>query len=285
MSGALYGKVALVTGASRGIGKGVALALAEEGATIYVTGRTAQEGTAVLPGTIGETAALVEARGGRAVAVQVDHADDRQIAALFKQIFSEQGRLNLLVNNAIALPSEMTWNAGFWEKPLSNWQIFDIGVRAAFIAAREAAHIMVPQKSGLIVTLSGYVGVTYTYDVVFGTAKAATDRMARDMAIELKPHDVASLSLWQGFTYTERAKENLKTVAGMASELNSAVGSSIEFPGRVIAALAKDPAIMARSGGTFINAELAQEYGIVDIDGRMIPSLREERGAPLWRPV
>jgi NAD(P)-dependent dehydrogenase (short-subunit alcohol dehydrogenase family) len=157
MSGALYGKVALVTGASRGIGKGVALALAEEGATIYVTGRTAQEGTAVLPGTIGETAALVEARGGRAVAVQVDHADDRQIAALFKQIFSEQGRLNLLVNNAIALPSEMTWNAGFWEKPLSNWQIFDIGVRAAFIAAREAAHIMVPQKSGLIVTLSGYV--------------------------------------------------------------------------------------------------------------------------------
>jgi NAD(P)-dependent dehydrogenase (short-subunit alcohol dehydrogenase family) len=120
---------------------------------------------------------------------------------------------------------------------------------------------------------------------MFGTAKAATDRMARDMAIELKPHDVASLSLWQGFTYTERAKENLKTVAGMASELNSAVGSSIEFPGRVIAALAKDPAIMARSGGTFINAELAQEYGIVDIDGRMIPSLREERGAPLWRPV
>jgi NAD(P)-dependent dehydrogenase (short-subunit alcohol dehydrogenase family) len=285
MSGALYGKVALVTGASRGIGKGVALALAEEGATIYVTGRTAQEGTAVLAGTIGETAALVEARGGRAVAVQVDHADDRQIAALFKQICSEQGRLDLLVNNAIALPSEMTWNAGFWEKPLSNWQIFDIGVRAAFIAAREAAHIMVPQKSGLIVTLSGYVGVIYTYDVVFGTAKAATDRMARDMAIELKPHDVASLSLWQGFTYTERAKENLKTVAGMASELNSAVGSSIEFPGRVIAALAKDPAIMARSGGTFINAELAQEYGIVDIDGRMIPSLREERGAPLWRPV
>ena len=142
-----------------------------------------------------------------------------------------------------------------------------------------------PQKSGLIVALSGYVGVTYTYDVIFGTCKTATDRMARDMAIELKPHNVASLSLWQGFTYTERAQENLKTVAGMASHLNTAVGSSVEFPGRVIAALAADPGVMKRSGGTFISAELAQEYGITDIDGRAIPSLRAERGAPIWAAV
>lgn len=285
MTAGLEGKVALVTGASRGIGKGIALALAEQGATVYVTGRTAQEGASALPGTIGETAAQVDARGGRGIAVRVDHADDAQIMALFAQIAREEGRLDLLVNNAIAIPAEMTQKGDFWEKPLSNWQIFDIGVRAAFVAAREAAKIMVPQKSGLIVALSGYVGVTYTYDVVFGTAKTATDRMARDMAIELKPYDVASLSLWQGFTYTERATENLKTVPGMVSQLNSAVGSSVEFPGRVIAALAQDPAIMARSGGTFINAELAQDYGLIDIDGRVIPSLREERGTPLWGPV
>ena len=285
MTAGLEGKVALVTGASRGIGKGIALALAEQGATVYVTGRTAQEGASTLPGTIGETAAQVDARGGRGIAVPVDHADDAQIMALFALIAREEGRLDLLVNNAIAIPAEMTQKGGFWEKPLSNWQIFNIGVRAAFVAAREAAKIMVPQKSGLIVAVSGYVGVTYTYDVVFGTAKTATDRMARDMAIELKPYDVASLSLWQGFTYTERATENLKTVPGMASQLNSAVGSSVEFPGRVIAALAQDPAIMARSGGTFINAELAQDYGLTDIDGRVIPSLREERGTPLWGPV
>lgn len=285
MPGALSDKVAVVTGASRGIGRGIALALAEEGATVYVTGRTVAAGTAALPGTVGEAAAEVDRRGGKGIAVQVDHGDDAQIAALLERVKREQGRLDILVNNAIALPPEMTQRVGFWEKPLSNWEIFDIGLRAAFVAAHYAAQIMVPQRSGLIVALSGYVGVTYTYDTIFGTTKSATDRMARDMAVELKPHDVASLSLWQGFTYTERAQENLKTVPGMASQLNSAVGSSVEFPGRVIAALAKDAGIMARSGGTFINAELAQEYGVTDIDGRTIPSLRAERGEPIFMPV
>lgn len=284
-SGALAGKVAVITGASRGIGRGIALALGEEGATVYVTGRTVEPGSAPLPGTVGETAAEVDKRGGKGVAVPCDLQDDAQIAALFEQVKREQGRLDLLVNNAIAIPPEMTQRIGFWEKPLSNWEILDVGLRAAFVAAHHAAKIMVPQRSGLIVALSGYVGVTYTYDTIFGTTKTATDRMARDMAIELKPHHVASVSLWQGFTYTERAQENLKTVPGMASQLNAAAGSSPEFPGRVIAALAKDPNVMARSGGTWINAELAQEYGVTDIDGRQIVSLREERGAPLWGPV
>ena len=197
----------------------------------------------------------------------------------------EQGRLDILVNNAIAIPAELTQPGSFWEKPISNWEMIDVGLRSNFVAARHAARIMAPQKSGLIVAISGYVGVTYTYNVIFGTCKTATDRMARDMAIELKPHNVASLSLWQGFTYTERARENLKTVAGMASQLNSAVGTSVEYPGRIIAALAADPDVMKRSGGTFIAAELAQQYGITDIDGRVIPSLRAERGAPIRMPV
>lgn len=281
----LHRKVAVVTGASRGMGRGIALALAEQGATVYVTGRTVEEGQASLPGTVGATAAECDQRGGKGIAVQVDHADDGQIAALFERVNKEQGRLDILVNNAIAIPDAMTQPGGFWEKPIDGWEMFDIGVRAAFVASRYAAQLMVPQGSGLIVGISGYVGVTYTYDTVFGTTKTATDRMARDMAIELKPHNVASVSLWQGFTYTERAQENLRKVAGMASQLNSAVGSSVEFPGRVIAALAVDPELMKKSGGTFISAELAEEYGIKDIDGKVIPSLREERGAPIWGPV
>ena len=281
----LSGKVAIVTGASRGMGKGIALALADQGATVYVTGRTVTPGIEPLPGTIGETAALVDARGGKGVAVQVDHADDAQVAALFEQVKREQGRLDILVNNALAIPASLTQRGPFWEKPLSAWEMMDVGLRSNFVAARHAAEIMVPQRSGLIVAISGYVGVTYTYDVVFGTCKAATDRMARDMAIELKPHNVTSLSLWQGFTFTERAQENLKSVAGMASQLNSMAGSSVEFPGRVIAALASDPDVFRRSGGTFISAELAQDYGVTDVDGRQIPSLRAERGAPIWMPV
>jgi NAD(P)-dependent dehydrogenase (short-subunit alcohol dehydrogenase family) len=283
--GSLSGKVAVVTGASRGIGKGIALALAEQGATVYVTGRTLTAGAHPLPGSVGETAAQCAQRGGKGIAVQVDHAKDDEVAALFDQIAREQGRLDILVNNAISIPAELTQPGPFWDKPISNWEMIDVGLRSNYVAAWHAAKIMVPQKSGLIVALSGYVGVTYTYNVIFGTCKSGTDRMARDMAIELKPHGVASLSLWQGFTYTERAQQNLKTVAGMASQLNSAVGSSVEFPGRVIAALAADADVIKRSGGTFISAELAQEYGITDTDGRTIPSLRAERGSPIWSPV
>jgi NAD(P)-dependent dehydrogenase (short-subunit alcohol dehydrogenase family) len=283
--GALSGKVAVVTGASRGMGKGIALALAEQGATVYVTGRTVTPGSTPLPGTVGETAQEVDRRGGKGIAVRVDHGDEAQVAALFEQVRREQGRLDILVNNAIAIPDELTQPGGFWEKPLSNWDMIDVGLKSYYTAAWHAAKIMVPQKSGLIVDISGYVGVTYTFSVVFGVCKTAVDRMARDMAIELKPHAVASISLWQGFTYTERAQENLKSVPGMAAQLNSAVGSSVEFPGRVIAALAKDPEVMKRSGGTYIAAELAQDYGVTDVDGKVIPSLRAERGAPIWGPV
>lgn len=285
--GKLTGKVAVVTGASRGIGKGIALALAEEGATVYVTGRSVAAGDHALPGTVGQTAAECDARGGRGIAVQVDHADDDQVVALFEQVAREQGRLDILVNNAFAIPEDLTEPGTFWEKPLSNWQMVDVGVKSNFVAAWHAAKIMTPQKSGLIVAISGYVGVTYTYGVVFGTCKAAVDRMARDMAIDLQPHDVTSISLWQGLTFTERANRNIENNPAMKASIvtNPLVGCSPEFPGRVIVALATDDTVTRHSGGTFITAELAQEYGVTDIDGKLVPSLREQRGSPIWKPI
>ena len=285
--GSLSGKVAVVTGASRGIGKGIALALASEGATVYVTGRTVTPGSSPLPGTVGETAAQCNSRGGTGVAVQVDHGRDDQVAALFAQVEREQGRLDILVNNAFALPDDLTQPKPFWEKPLSNWEMIDVGVRSNFVAAWHAARIMAPQKSGLVVAISGYTGVAYTYSVVFGTSKSAVDRMARDMAIELKPYNVASISLWQGLTLTELAQRNLATIPGLkdGAATQPKDACSPEFPGRVIAALAGDPDVMRHSGGTHITAELAREYGITDIDGKVIPSLRAERGAPIWSPI
>ncbi|OQA24017.1 MAG: 3-oxoacyl-(acyl-carrier-protein) reductase FabG [Verrucomicrobia bacterium ADurb.Bin345] len=285
--GSLSGKVAVVTGASRGIGKGIALALASEGATVYVTGRTVTPGSSPLPGTVGETAAQCNSRGGTGVAVQVDHGRDDQVAALFERVEREQGRLDILVNNAFALPDDLTQPKPFWEKPLSNWEMIDVGVRSNFVAAWHAARIMAPQNSGLVVAISGYTGVAYTYSVVFGTSKSAVDRMARDMAIELKPYNVASISLWQGLTLTELARRNLATIPGLkdGAATQPKDACSPEFPGRVIAALAGDPDVMRHSGGTHITAELAREYGITDIDGKVIPSLRAERGAPIWSPI
>jgi len=285
--GSLSGKVAVVTGASRGIGKGIALALASEGATVYITGRTVTPGSCPLPGTVGETAAECDRRGGKGIAVQVDHAKDEQVAALFAQLRQEQGRLDILVNNAFSLPDDLTEPKPFWEKPLSNWEMVDVGVRSNFVAAWHAARIMAPQKSGLIVAISGYTGVAYTYSVVFGTSKSAVDRMARDMAIELKPHNVASISLWQGLTLTELAERNLANIPGLreGAATRPTDACSPEFPGRVIAALAVDPDVMRHSGGTFITAELAREYGVTDIDGKVIPSLRATRGAPIWSPI
>jgi NAD(P)-dependent dehydrogenase (short-subunit alcohol dehydrogenase family) len=288
--GNLTGKVAVVTGASRGIGRGIALVLAEQGATVYVTGRTVREGDYYLPGTVGETAAQCAERGkdsgGRGIAVACDHGDDDAVAALFERVRTESGRLDILVNNAFQLSDDLLEPKPFWEKPLSNLEMWDVGVRSNFIAAWHAAKIMAPQKSGLIVAISGYTGVTYTYGVIFGTAKSAVDRMVRDMAVELEPYNIASICLWQGLTLTEKARYNLERMAAkMTNSVTGQTGSSVEHPGRLIAAMAADQAIMKRSGATYITAELADEYGVTDIDGRRVESMREKRGSPLWGPI
>ena len=288
--GSLSGHVAVVTGASRGIGRGIALVLAEQGCTVYVTGRTVNPGDYYLPGTVGETAADCSKRGkesgGSGIAVVCDHSDDAAVAALFEQVAREQGRLDILVNNAFQLSDDLLEPKPFWEKPLSNLEMWDVGVRSNFIAAWHAAKIMVPAKKGLVVAISGYTGVTYTYGTIFGTSKSAVDRMARDMAVELEPYNIASICLWQGLTLTEKARYNLeKMAAKMTGSITGQTGSSVEHPGRVIAAMAADPDIMKRSGATFITAELADEYGVTDVDGRRIESMREKRGAPLWGPI
>lgn len=290
MTAPLAGKVALITGASRGIGRGIALVLAEQGATVYVTGRTVKEGDYYLPGTVGSTAVECDARGkdsgGKGIAAACDHGDDAAVARLFERIADEQGRLDILVNNAFSLSEDLLEPKGFWEKPLSNLEMWDVGVKSNYVAAWHAAKLMVPQKSGLIVAISGFAAVTYTYGVIFGTSKSAVDRMARDMAIELEPHGVASLTMWQGLTLTEKAKDNLAKMGDkMTTSITSMQGSSVEHPGRVVAALAADPQVMKRSGGEFVTAELAQEYGIADIDGAVIKSARATRGSPIWKPI
>jgi NAD(P)-dependent dehydrogenase (short-subunit alcohol dehydrogenase family) len=272
----LQGKVALVTGASRGVGRGVALGLGEAGATVYVTGRTEEELKGAIPvvGTIHATAAEVTKLGGNGIAVRCDHRDDDQTRTVFDRIAREQGRLDILVNAAWG-GYEHFWDGtrfweekGFWTTPVSRWdRMFAAGVRTQYVCSTLAAPMMIASRSGLIVNISSFAAQHDNHGVAYGVAKSASDRMAACMAHELRPHNVAAVSLYPGLVRTESVLK-----AGEHFDLSNS--ESPQFVGRAVAALAADPEIMAKSGQTLVAAELAEIYRFTDVDGRQPASLR-----------
>jgi NAD(P)-dependent dehydrogenase (short-subunit alcohol dehydrogenase family) len=198
--------VAIVTGASRGAGQGIAVALGSHGCIVYVTGRSEKPGDAVLPGTIYETAAAVTAAGGKGIAVRVDHGDDAQVQELFRQVEREQGRLDILVNNAAAIYDELTAPGNFWEKPLALGNLMNVGLRSGYVASFYAAPTLVKQRRGLIVFTSASGSVHYVYGPAYGAHKAGMDKFAADMAVDFKEFDVAVVSIWMGALQTDRLK-------------------------------------------------------------------------------
>src|ERR1043165_4028926 len=213
----LANKIAVVTGTSRGVGKGIALGLGEAGATVYVTGRTAEEGTDIekLGGTVFGTAEEVTAAGGKGIAVTCDHRVDAQTENLFQRVREEQGQLDVLVNNAWAGYEQMvhdnqfTWLKPFWEQPLWRWNaMFDSGVRAAYTSSAFAARMMTEKKNGLIVNISFWSAQVYLSNTQYGVAKAAVDKMSQYMAHELKEYNVAVVSLYPGLVRTESIMRN-----------------------------------------------------------------------------
>jgi len=260
-------RVVVVTGASRGAGKGIAVALGATGATVYVTGRTRREGDAPLPGTVQATAEAVTAAGGRGIAVYCDHADDAQVAQLFEQVRREQGRLDILVNNVTVLHDALTATGPFWSKPLALADLLDVDLRSHYTASWLAAPLLLANGEGLVVNTSSFGGRIYMHGPAYGAGKAGIDKMAHDMAVDFRPHRVAVIALWMGLLATERTRRVFaaepEKYAGMA-----ATAESPEFSGRVIDALARDPQLMDRSGQVWIGAELALAYGVTDIDGR-----------------
>lgn len=269
------GRVVVVTGATRGAGKGIALGLAP-GATVYVTGRSQKEGDGPdgLGGTVYATAEGVDARGGKGIPVVCDHSDDQAVADLFARVEREQGRIDILVNNAFALPPKLPGKAGFWEQPLGQIESLDVGLRSNYVAAYYAAAMMARQREGLIVFTSAPAGRVYTLGPAFGAAHAGADKMAHDMALELRPFNVAVLAIWMGLLRTERAERAIAADPdGIGKHFANA--ESPEFTGLVIDALAKDPKLLERSGKVWWGAELATDYGVVDIDGRQPASNRD----------
>jgi len=248
---ALHEKVALVTGASRGVGRGVALGLADAGVRVFATGRT-----------------IADAGLGSSITPLVcDHTDDDAVADVFGQIHQTIGRLDILVNAAwggyerMVENGRFTFGAPFWEQPVWRWDaMITAGVRSAFVASQHAARMMVPTKRGLIVNISFWAAQKFIANTLYGISKAATDKMTADTSHELKPHGVAVVSLYPGLVRTELV------LAAKAFDLTSS--ESPEFIGRAVAALASDPDVMRRTGQVLVAAALAQEYGFTDVDDK-----------------
>ena len=258
----LSGKVAAVTGASRGVGKGVALGLAEAGATVYATGRTVSEETF--------------AAEGRIIPIRCDHTNDREVEATFRRVINGHARLDILVNNVwggyenMVEDGEFTWPRPFWEQPLWRWDaMFRAGVRAHYVSGTHAARTMVERRSGLIVNISFWAAQKHIGNVPYGASKAATDKLTADMAHELREYDVAVVSLYPGLVRTESVME-------AAAFLDLSNSESPQFIGRAVTALASDPDIMRKSGQVLVAAALAQEYGFTDVDGKQPRALRLE---------
>jgi dehydrogenase/reductase SDR family member 1 len=270
--GRLKDCVALVTGGSRGVGKGVAIGLAEAGATVIVTARTRSSGGSEWPGSLEETIAAIDEAGGKGVGLLCDHSDDGSVKDVFDLIRRDHGRLDVLVNNVFAAPNVMPVNVPFWEVPTSLWDtLHRVGLRSHFVASQLAVPLMLPQKRGLIVNTSSGGGVRYTFNVPFGVQKSGVDRMARDMAHELKPFGISAVSIWPGYIKSEKLAAQPDRVPAALAKLIAERGETPVFVGRAVAALAADPDVIAKSGQILLASELASQYGFTDVDGRIPP--------------
>jgi len=249
---ALEGRIALVTGGTRGVGHGIAAELCQAGAAVYLTGRR----------DVDEAASSIGATG-----ITCDHSDDLAVASAFDRVKQEAGRLDVLVNCAATVPEDVAGYLRsfqpFWQGEPAVWDTWcDIGLRSHYVASIHAARLMVDQGSGLIVNVSSAAAGQYFLSVAYGVGKAALDRLTADAAIQLREHDVAIVSIWPGAVRT--AKTEAFERAGLASLADA---ESPEFAGRAVVALAADPEVLARSGSAFFVAELAREYGFTELDG------------------
>ena len=270
-------RVALVTGGSKGVGQGIAVGLAEAGWTVHVSGRDTTR--------LATTVERVNAAGGVGHAHACEHTDDDAVRRLVDAVFADQGRLDLLVNNAWAGPRmNHVTPEKFWQRPLSDWDtLIGIGQRAHYVATHAVAPMMIEQGSGLIVNISSVGTRAYLHSTLYGISKAGLDKLTHDAALELREHGVSVLSLWPGLVQTEQLlASGVDNIAGVS--VNDA--ETPELQGRVLAALAADPDVHRRTGSVVITAEEAAERGIVEPGGGTPISPRAMfGGGPIFPPL
>uniref|UniRef100_A0A1I7TMN9 Dehydrogenase/reductase SDR family member 1 n=1 Tax=Caenorhabditis tropicalis TaxID=1561998 RepID=A0A1I7TMN9_9PELO len=281
----LAGQLAIVTGASRGIGRGIALQLGEAGATVYITGRKPEESLNSKVGLSGleQTAEEITKRGGKGIARFVDHQNMDEVKNFFEVIKKEHnGQLDILVNNAYQGVTAISENIGkpFYETDPYIWDtINNVGLRNHYFCTVYASRIMVARNKGLIVNVSSGGGIRYIFNVAYGVGKQALDRLSVDSSIELASKNVCVVSIWPGAAKTELSSqsfpdENGKPKEGLDKSMMFVNGESVEYPGKAVVALASDPKRMNKTGRILITEDLGREYGFVDIDGKTPPNLR-----------
>ena len=266
---ALKGKIAVVTGASRGIGKGIALALGEAGATVYVTGRTVGDGER----TIDTTARLITEKGGEGRAIQCDHFIDDQIGEVFEQVKSGAGKIDLLVNNVYKIPDPPAWGGGFWDHPLQIWDDqVGIGLRAHYVASWYAAPLLFEAgPGGAILNISSPGGQSYHFSCSYGTGKAGLDRLTADMAIELQPKGIAAVALYPGAVSTEFIVD-----AAEAQGMDLSTAQTPLFVGRCAVSLLTSDDLMERTGSIQWVHDLGEEFDVLDEHGKRPPPYRQD---------
>lgn len=273
----LGGAVALVAGATRGAGRGIAVELGARGATVYCTGRTTRETQSPMrrPESIDETAELVDAAGGRGIAVRVDHTEIEQVAALVARVEQEQdGQLDVLVNSLWGGDPLTSWSSSFWEHSLADGlEMQRHAVGAHLITAWHAVPLLVRRGRGLVIEMTDGDGERYGGALFYDLAKASNVRIAHDLAADLRPHGVAAVAVAPGFLRSEAVLDHFGVTEetwrdAVARDEHFAQSETPRFVGRVVAALAADPAVLRFSGRTLHSGLLAEEYGIDDVDGR-----------------
>ena len=272
----LAGRIAVVAGATRGAGRGIARALGEAGATVYCTGRSVRGYPSPYqrPETIEETAELIEAAGGTAFAVRVDHTVESEVQSLFKDVDSRHGRIDILVNSIAGEDPMMGQWASFWKVDLKNADaLFRQALVSHIITAKHAAPLMIRERQGLIVEVTESDILSAGGNPLTQTVKLALKGLALNMAAELKPHGVAAVAITPGFLRSEAMLERFGVDEtswreGGKRDSNFLQSESPLFVGRAVAALAQDPEILARTGQLLSSWDLGREYAFTDVDGR-----------------
>ncbi|MBK6288835.1 MAG: SDR family NAD(P)-dependent oxidoreductase [Gammaproteobacteria bacterium] len=269
--GVLDGKIAVVAGGSRGVGRGCVLELAAAGAKVYILGRTLTEGDSAFPGSLSKTVSEAADLGGHAVPIVCDLRSDAQIEAVFARVIAEDGQIDVLVNSAFDLPEGCGNGERFFETPISFFDdMMAVSARSVYVTTWHAAQHMIPRRKGLVVNISSQGSREFFVHATYGVSKAALDRIGQDAGRELAAQGVALVTLWPSFVLTER----ILSLDADEWELDLTDAESPRFPGRGVVALAADPDVVTRSGRIYTTRQMAEAYGFTDLDGRL------PKGAP-----